>query len=287
MTASVAELVRRARSPRASIGEQHQAFSVLVERFEQMAFVTALAASDDPEDARDACQEAFLVAWRTLRRLRDPAAFGGWLKRLIRTQCARGRCAPKPQGDPPERSTEPAGLAERRELQRRLREAMRELPARERDAIIAFHLLGEPLRAVARELRVSIGSAGKTLYDARLRLRRGLPRSIAEEFLVRRPTTAFARRVQAGLFDEFVGEYRFPERPDHLVVIRREAHRLVSYAGGQRNVLASRRTDALVATEFDGEGRFRRDPRGRVSHFAYYEFGRRLGVAQRITTSSR
>lgn len=46
--------------------------------------------------------------------------------------------------------------------------------------------------------------------------------------------------------------------------------------------LASRRPDALVTTEFDGEGRFHRDREGRISHFVYYEFGRRLGVARKV-----
>ena len=279
---TVGDLVRRARRPRASIRDRHAAFSALVDRFEQMAFATALRACDDAELARDACQEAFLLAWRSLPRLHEPDAFGGWLKRMIRTQCAHARRRQRAPEPLPERLADPAELAGRRELQSRLRRALRELPEDERDAIALFYFLGEPLRVVARELRVSVGSAGKTLYDARLRLRRRLPRSLAQECLARRPTTAFARRVRDGVFDELVGEYRFPSRPDHVVLIRREGPLLVSYAGGQRNVLASRKADALVATEFDGEGRFLRDGRGRVSRFVYYEFGRRLGVALKV-----
>src|SRR5262245_48234540 len=88
-THRVADLVRRARDPRATARARHAAFAILVERFEEMAFATALRACDGPESARDACQEAFLVAWRRLPALREPAAFGGWLKRLVRTQCSR------------------------------------------------------------------------------------------------------------------------------------------------------------------------------------------------------
>src|SRR5678810_1270590 len=47
-----------------------------------------------------------------------------------------------------------------------------------------------------------------------------------------------------------------------------------SSSGGKR--------DTLVPTEFDGEGRFRRDGSGEVRDFVYYEFGRRLGVARKI-----
>ena len=156
------------------------------------------------------------------------------------------------------------------------------LPPAEREAIILFHLLGEPLRAVAHALGVTVASAGKRVYDARLRLRRNLPRAITESFLIGAPSRSFARRIRGGMFDELVGEYRFDERPDHRVVVRREGDCLVSYAGGQRNVLTSQRPDTFVPTEYDGEARLRRSPNGRVSHFIYYEFGRRLGVARKL-----
>jgi len=54
----VSDLVRRARRQGAPISEQHAAFTVLVKRFEEMAFATALQSCDDVESARDACQEA-------------------------------------------------------------------------------------------------------------------------------------------------------------------------------------------------------------------------------------
>jgi RNA polymerase sigma-70 factor (ECF subfamily) len=288
----VADLVRRARNPRAPAREQHAAFALLVERFEAMAFGTALRACEDLETARDACQEAFLAAWRLLPRLREPAAFGGWLKRLVRTQCARARrrrraaaevrvtgCNP---AEFPDNGSDPAELAGHHELLQLIRDAVSELPAREREAVTLFYFLGESLRGVARMLGVSAGSAGKCVYAARLRLRRRLPRTIAEAFLAAKPSRAFARSVQAGVFDEFVGEYRFAKRPDHPVILRRERDVLACYAGGQRNILASRRPDTLAPTEFDGEGRFRRDRHGRIRDFIYYEFGRRLGVARKI-----
>jgi RNA polymerase sigma-70 factor (ECF subfamily) len=298
---SVADLVRRARDPRTPTREQHEAFTKLVERFEQMAFATALPASDDLESARDACQEAFLVAWRTLASLREPAAFGGWIKRVVRTQCARTRRrhdasarlaqstwdASSPSGTRGAARfvgsvSDPAELARRRETHRSIRRAVEGLPAEERDAITRFYVLGEPLRTVARALEMSVGQAGKSLYTARLRLRRCLPRDVVQAFLSAAPTPAFARRVQAGVLDEFVGEYRFANRRDRAVTIRREGRVLACYAGGQRNVLASRGPDALSPTEFDGEGRFLRDRAGRISRFVYYEFGRRLGVANKV-----
>src|SRR5262249_37804478 len=174
----------------------------------------------------------------------------------------------------------------RREVRRFVRRAVEALPVGGRSAVILFYFLGEPLRAIARALGVSVGLAGKRLYTARLRLRRALPRSISETFLAEAPSTAFTRRVRAGVLDEFVGEYRFPSRPDRRVIVRREGEVLVSYAGGQRNVLASPRQDTLTPTEYDGEARFQRNRRGRVTRFVYYEFGQRLGVAHKVARNA-
>ena len=88
----VADLVRAACHPHLPIRRRPAACAVLVDRFQAMALAVALQTAEDTESARDACQNAFLLAWRTLHRLRDAEAFGAWLKRLVRTQCARARC---------------------------------------------------------------------------------------------------------------------------------------------------------------------------------------------------
>ena len=287
---SVADLVTCARNARAPIHEQHAAFSALVARFEDMAFATALSACHDTESARDACQEAFLTAWRKLSTLREASAFGAWIKRLVRSQCARARrrrsVTAEVAGIPDvENVADGAGDASQQvshhETQAVIRRTILRLPAKEREAIRLFYFLGEPLSGMARALGVSVSAAGKRVHDARLHLRRLLPRSITEPFLNAPASPSFTRLLEGGMLDEFVGEYRFDERPEHRVVIRRERHLLVCYGGGQRNVLAGRKRDTLVPTEFDGEGRFRRDGQGNVSHFVYYEFGRRLGVARK------
>ena len=251
-----------------------------------MALATALNACDDVDDARDACQSAFIVAWRSLGRLREPAAFGRWLKRLVRTQCVRARRrGPSRSLDDDELTDgacDPCETLDRRATAAMVRLAVQQLPLNEQQAVILFYFAGESLRGVARTLDITAALAGKRIYSARLRLRRELPRSVARMFLCMGPSSTFARDVQAGVFDELVGEYRFPSRPDRPVIVRREGDQLVSYASGQRCVLASRHPNRLNPTEFDGEARFRRDRRGRVTHFVYHEFGRRLGIARKV-----
>jgi RNA polymerase sigma factor (sigma-70 family) len=280
----VAELVSAAKDPSLSLRRRHASFTLLVERFQAMALAVAREACDDPESARDACQNAFLLAWRTLHRLRDADAFGGWLKRLVRSQCARIRRQGAARSDDlaPTQEPDPSQRAARRETDRVLRRAVRTLPLAERKAVTLLYFQGETLHEAGRHLGVTPAQAGKLVYRARLRLRRCLPREIARAFLAAMPSRRFTRSVEAGMLDELQGTYRFPERPDRLVVLRRERDMLLAHAGGQTNVLTSRRTDRLAATEFDGEACFQRDRQGRITGFVYYEFGQRLGVARRV-----
>ncbi|HEX8169167.1 MAG TPA: sigma-70 family RNA polymerase sigma factor [Thermoanaerobaculia bacterium] len=274
MNEEIAELVVRARD--AALAEQHAAFGELVTRFEELAFVTALRALGDAEEARDAAQEAFLTAWLRLRQLREPAAFGVWLTRIVRTSCNRRLRARRVTTPLPEL----AAFDDDRETRLAIARAVARLSASEQRLIALFYDLGHTLDEIAALLHIARGTAGKRLYEARLKIRAALPRSLRDATLPRQPL--FARAVRAGLFDEYAGVYRFAKRPELVVTIVRERDQLVSYGGGQRNVLASLGDQALATSAYDGEGRFRRDRKGRISGFVYYEFGRRLGVAEKV-----
>lgn len=60
-----------------------EAFGTLYERYGRMVHGVLLTRVR-PADADDLVQEVFLIAWRRLRSLRDPAAFGGWLATIAR-----------------------------------------------------------------------------------------------------------------------------------------------------------------------------------------------------------
>ncbi|MDB5354234.1 MAG: sigW 15 [Phycisphaerales bacterium] len=78
MVESDEELVQRVRH-----GER-EAFSRLVERYEQPALVVANAILHSWHDARDVVQDAFVTAFERLNRLWSPHKFGGWLLRIVR-----------------------------------------------------------------------------------------------------------------------------------------------------------------------------------------------------------
>jgi hypothetical protein len=160
--------------------------------------------------------------------------------------------------------------------------AVSALPQDERHVTVLFYFLGYTLPEIARLLHLKPGTVGKRLHAARLRMRRNLPPSVRGDFIPLAPSRRFVDRVRLGLFDEYVGEYRFDDRPDHVVSIVREGDALTSQAGGQRHVLTSLGEQSLVTRHYDGEGRFQRDGRGKVTHFVYYEFGKRLGIARKV-----
>ena len=82
-------LIARATAERAARAEKREAFGAIVRRFQDFAFACAYAVLGDFHLAEDAAQEAFLAAWRNLDQLREPAAFPGWLKRIVLSQCSR------------------------------------------------------------------------------------------------------------------------------------------------------------------------------------------------------
>jgi RNA polymerase sigma-70 factor (ECF subfamily) len=66
----------------AARGGDRVAFGDLVTLHERLVYRTALAALGRPEDAEEAAQEAFVIAWKRLAGFRGDAAFRTWLVRI-------------------------------------------------------------------------------------------------------------------------------------------------------------------------------------------------------------
>src|ERR1700675_366504 len=64
-------------------------YEALVRRFQDMAVGYSYSILGDFHLAEDASQEAFLEAYRNLNKLREPAAFPGWFRRIVFKQCDR------------------------------------------------------------------------------------------------------------------------------------------------------------------------------------------------------
>jgi RNA polymerase sigma-70 factor (ECF subfamily) len=61
------------------------AFEQLVRRTARLVFARLYLDTGRPRDAEDLVQETFLVAWRSIKQVTDPAGFRAWLLSIART----------------------------------------------------------------------------------------------------------------------------------------------------------------------------------------------------------
>ena len=134
-------------------------------------------------DAADVTQEAFVAAWRTLPRLREPGAFDGWLNRIvanaaltvIRRRTRRREVQSIPvaaAGDDvdtwdadqaPNQAIESDAIVEREAMRR----AFGRLRPKERAVLVLHHVDGRPVDEVARALGIPAGTVKSRLHAAR------------------------------------------------------------------------------------------------------------------------
>jgi RNA polymerase sigma-70 factor (ECF subfamily) len=286
-------LVALASDADATLAQQHDAFGELVHLYQDLAFGFARAVLGDSDLAEEAAQRAFVAAWHKLGQLREPRAFARWLKRIVATECSRltrrkrlRATSLEEAADLPARSASPQADLEAEEVRRAVASAIERLPATERAVVALFYGQGRSHADISSFLGVPATTVAKRLRTARGRLKEPLADALGIALAGRLPShdDRFAERVRSGLYDEYLGTYRFDERPDLTVILRREGASLVSEAAGQRNVLyaAGAARAELRTREFPGHGKFVRGRRGRVTGFVYYEFGREMGLARKI-----
>ena len=286
-------LVLKATDSNLTLAERHLAFGELVRIFQDMAYACAYARLGDFYLAQDAAQEAFISAWQRLAQLRQPEAFPRWFRRILLTECnrlTRGKRLPTISLDDglnlTSPDTDPQTAIETDELTKAVFAAINKLSLNERMVVVLFYVKEHSQIEISAFLDVPETTVAKRLYSARARLRGMMMDSFKKDLTAHRPSrnVTFAEKVRAGIYDEYVGEYRFELRPELVVTIQREGDRLLSEGGGQLNELFAkgRSKSQLLTKEFDGRGKFVRDRKGRITHLIYYEFDCEMGRAKKI-----
>ena len=165
-------------------------YAELVGRYQEPAIRLAFSLLGDHEDARDAAQEAFVNAYRSLARFRGGAAFSTWLYRIVVNQCkdAYRRRSRQPvavarvgERDEEEQTTlfvevddpaaGPGDQLANRELGHVLTRTIGALPERQRAAFLLHHVHGMPVDEVAGVMGCRPGTAKAHLFRATSRLR--------------------------------------------------------------------------------------------------------------------
>jgi RNA polymerase sigma-70 factor (ECF subfamily) len=156
-------------------------FAELVRLTHSDTYTLALRLTGDPDDARDVTQEAYLRAFRAIRRFRGDARFTTWMYRIT-ANCAssfrgrRQRDTHSPLSDDdgvvdlrPE--ADPVAQATRGDLRRHVAEAIAGLPPKLRSVVVLRDVYDLPHDAIASELGITVSAAKVRLHRARLKLR--------------------------------------------------------------------------------------------------------------------
>jgi RNA polymerase sigma-70 factor (ECF subfamily) len=178
---------------RAAASGDRPAMETLLMRSQEVAYRFSVHVCGHVDEAEDVMQEALLKTFRHAQRIREPDAFRPWLYRTVRNACLMRRrrrvdepahlqsldeLMPTPDGmmalDPPDKGRSPEDLAANNRLKRRLRKALRALPAPFRLIVFLREMEGLSTREVAEVVGISEANVKTRLHRARLFLRREL-----------------------------------------------------------------------------------------------------------------
>jgi RNA polymerase sigma factor (sigma-70 family) len=171
-----AELVRRAR------GGDRDAFAALVARH-HATLVRCCRRLVGADAALDAAQDAVVTALLSLDRLRRPESFGAWLVGIGLNACRAQLRGSDPLTAGEVRGSDPLTpheVVEAAELAERVRAAIAELPAGQREAVTLYYLAGLTQAEAAAHLGIPPGAVKTRLHKARASLRVRL-RPLAKE----------------------------------------------------------------------------------------------------------
>ncbi len=155
-----------------------EAYGRIVRRFQDMAYGYSYSILGDFHLAQDAAQEAFIQAYRDLPKLREPAAFPGWFRKIVFKQCdrlTRGKristASLEAVVETVSKDPGPDELIEEREIKDRVLEAIRALPEDERIVTTLFYINGYLQREIAEFLEVPATTVKNRLHASRKRLK--------------------------------------------------------------------------------------------------------------------
>jgi RNA polymerase sigma-70 factor (ECF subfamily) len=153
------------------------AFEWLVRRHQQRALAVALGVLRHKEDARDACQEAFLRAYRGLPRFDKQAQFATWLHRIVVNVCidrVRHRSPSLVALDDVQAvlacDDDPTREVEGSEIGGRIGAALGQLSTKHRTALVLRELQGFSYLEIAEAMGCSVGTVMSRLFHARRRM---------------------------------------------------------------------------------------------------------------------
>lgn len=160
----------------AHVAGDPQAFTEFVRRHRDRMWAVALRTLNDPDEAADAVQDAFISAFRSAGSFRGQAQVTTWLHRIVVNACldrVRRRqiraALPLPEAGPGEPAMPRDAMADR-DTRLAVDDALRSLPVEQRAAIVLTDVEGYSVAETARLLGVAEGTVKSRCARGRTRL---------------------------------------------------------------------------------------------------------------------
>jgi RNA polymerase sigma-70 factor (ECF subfamily) len=183
---------------------KRDAFDVLIRRYQKQAVAVSYRLLGNTQDALEVTQDAFLKAYSALPGLQEPAAFKGWLMRIVSNLSLNKRRGRRKMGQLPDdelfeasgtgeagrpgaasawmaKDQDPRHAMESRELGERLAAAIERLPEKQRLALVMFTVQEMPQKEVAEMLQCSVEAVKWHVFQARKKLREMLKDDLIEQ----------------------------------------------------------------------------------------------------------
>ncbi|MFQ5631723.1 MAG: sigma-70 family RNA polymerase sigma factor [bacterium] len=160
-----------------------RAFGLLVQKYMKQAYFTALGFTGAHEAALDLSQEAFVKAWRAIKRFETGRNFFTWYYRILRNLCFNHLrdSAHKPRSfseigenaiaEIADTHADPVQESEANELKEMVWKGLNRLRVHEREIIILKDLQEMSYKEIAEILQCPIGTVMSRLYTARKALK--------------------------------------------------------------------------------------------------------------------
>jgi RNA polymerase sigma-70 factor (ECF subfamily) len=155
------------------------AFAEFVGRYQKRFYRLAYGYLHDQEESLDAVQEAFVKIWRARASWEPRANPFTWAYRIVANHCIdllrkrRGDTYSIDDGEEGETrdlrdagAEDPLGAQVEREEAERVRDAIRRLPARQREIVILRHYEGLSLQEIAEAQACALGTVKSSLHRA-------------------------------------------------------------------------------------------------------------------------
>jgi len=229
------------------------AFGELVKQHQGVVVGLAFHLAGNMQDAQDIGQEVFIKAYQHLSKVKQPAKFSSWLRKITENTCKtwlrlnqkKRETLPLAEARVIVSGEQPDDVLLAKELSETVRNAISELSESNRLAVTLFYMDGFSYKEVSEFLGISVGAVKGRLHKARKQLKKGLMTMVEDDFSQTKPKEEFTEKVMRAIaVGRVVTEEGEPVE---------EA--FISVRGGDGEVYEGERGE-LVHTDADGRYRY-------------------------------